>query len=74
MQMLDDCLNLGSKDNMTTLVVKFKAQTIGEGDGVMARRKQREEQLKRYEEASSQVDEGDAKDGSDEALGPHDES
>ena len=62
---------------MTTLVVKFKAQSIGEGGGVMARRQQREEQRKRYEEASSQVDEGEGKESTsdaNESLGPHDES
>ena len=39
--------------------------------------KQREEQRKRYEEASSQVDEGEGKEGTTDAvesLGPHDES
>jgi hypothetical protein len=37
------CLNKGSKDNMTALVVKMDAQKIGEGGGVMARRQKREE-------------------------------
>ena len=46
LQLLDACLRLGSKDNMTALVVQFKAQSIGEGGGVMARRKEREEQMK----------------------------
>jgi serine/threonine protein phosphatase PrpC len=39
---LDVCLRLGSKDNMTTLIVKFKAQQIGKGGGVLARRKKRD--------------------------------
>lgn len=34
---------MGSKDNMTTLIVKFRAQTVGEGGGVLARRQLREE-------------------------------
>jgi hypothetical protein len=33
---------MGSKDNMTTLLVKLPAQTIGDGGGVMARRQARE--------------------------------
>ena len=41
-QILDVCLRMGSKDNMTALVVKMDAQKIGEGGGVMARRQQRE--------------------------------
>jgi hypothetical protein len=36
------CLTLGSKDNMTALIIKFKAQTIGTGGGVAARRSKRE--------------------------------
>jgi hypothetical protein len=42
-QVLDTCLRLGSKDNMTALVVKFKAQAIGSGEGVLGRRKERED-------------------------------
>lgn len=42
-ELLDRCLQLGSKDNMTALVVKFPAQRIAEdGGGVMARREERE--------------------------------
>jgi hypothetical protein len=33
---------MGSKDNMTALVIKFDAQPIGTGGGVLARRQQRE--------------------------------
>ena len=40
--MLDQCLRMGSKDNMTTLIVKFPAQKIGEGGGVKGRRRSRE--------------------------------
>ena len=36
---------LGSKDNMTALVVKFPAQVIGEGGGVTERRIIRENTL-----------------------------
>jgi hypothetical protein len=45
LQLLDMCLRLGSKDNMTALVVKFKAQKIGEGGGVMARRVERDDRM-----------------------------
>jgi len=38
---LDICLRMGSKDNMTTLLVKFPAQTIGQGEGIAGRRKLR---------------------------------
>ena len=37
-QVLDLCLSMGSKDNMTTLVIKFPAQSVGTGGGVTARR------------------------------------
>ena len=43
---LDICLRRGSKDNMTILVVKLEAQTIGEGGGVAARRERREAEAK----------------------------
>lgn len=33
---------MGSKDNMTALVVKLAAQKIGEGGGVRARRQRRD--------------------------------
>ena len=42
-EVLDICLMLGSKDNMTALVLQFDAQKIGDGGGVLARRKMREE-------------------------------
>lgn len=41
-EVCDVCLGIGSKDNMTTLVVKLEAQTVGSGGGVAARRKTRE--------------------------------
>jgi len=37
----DQCLSIGSKDNMTAIVVKFEGQKIGNGGGVSARRAQR---------------------------------
>lgn len=37
-EVLDVCLRLGSKDNMTSLIVKLPALKIGEGGGVDARR------------------------------------
>lgn len=37
----DTCLSMGSKDNMTAIVVKFEGQKVGTGGGVTARRAQR---------------------------------
>ncbi|KDO34813.1 hypothetical protein SPRG_00874 [Saprolegnia parasitica CBS 223.65] len=42
-EMLDHCLQLGSRDNMSVIVVKFSGAKIGSGDGVMGLRKAREE-------------------------------
>lgn len=56
-ELLDTCLRLGSKDNMTALVIKFPAQKIGEGGGVEARRKEREEQEHQQQEHDSQTEE-----------------
>jgi len=33
---------MGSKDNMTALVIKLDAQKVGDGGGVLARRQQRD--------------------------------
>lgn len=33
---------MGSKDNMTAIVIKFEGQKIGQGGGVIARRKLRD--------------------------------
>ena len=33
---------MGSKDNMTALIIKLPAQKIGEGGGVLARRQLRD--------------------------------
>lgn len=55
-ELLDTCLRLGSKDNMTALVVKFQAQQVGSGGGVLARRKERGEHLEGEAEATSQPD------------------
>jgi hypothetical protein len=35
-------LYMGSKDNMTALIVKLSAQVIGQGGGVLGRRQQRD--------------------------------
>ena len=53
-EMCDLCLDLGSKDNMTTLVVKFPGQVIGEGGGVAARREKREAERAAQEKASNE--------------------
>uniref|UniRef100_A0A6U5HF47 protein-serine/threonine phosphatase n=1 Tax=Grammatophora oceanica TaxID=210454 RepID=A0A6U5HF47_9STRA len=37
-ELIDMCLRLGSKDNMTALIIRFPAQQIGEGEGVTGRR------------------------------------
>uniref|UniRef100_A0A7S3LGA8 protein-serine/threonine phosphatase n=1 Tax=Amphora coffeiformis TaxID=265554 RepID=A0A7S3LGA8_9STRA len=41
-EVCDCCLGIGSKDNMTTLVVKLESQKIGTGGGVQARRATRQ--------------------------------
>ena len=41
-EVCDCCLGIGSKDNMTTLVVKLESQKIGTGGGVKARRATRQ--------------------------------
>jgi hypothetical protein len=41
-QFCDVGLSMGSKDNMTVLIVKLPAQKIGEGGGVLARRQLRD--------------------------------
>jgi serine/threonine protein phosphatase PrpC len=40
-EVLDTCLKKGSRDNMTIIVAKFPAQSIGSGGGVAKRRSQR---------------------------------
>ena len=52
-QFCDVCLRMGSKDNMTALVVKMEAQKIGSGGGVMARRQLREAETGGEENPSS---------------------
>lgn len=42
-EILDVCLEKGSKDNMTALVIKMPAQVIGQGGGVAERRRLRME-------------------------------
>jgi len=53
-ELLDTCLRLGSKDNMTSLIVKLPALKIGEGGGVQARR-----QRLKVPEKTSGATEGD---------------
>jgi len=59
-ELLDTCLRLGSKDNMTAIVVKLPGQKTGVAataaaggntGGVMGRRRQREESLRAQQEA-----------------------
>jgi len=49
-EILDVCLEKGSKDNMTALLVKFPSQKIGEGSGVAERRRLRKEAKEKHEE------------------------
>mmetsp|Transcript_27985 Transcript_27985/g.32275 ORF Transcript_27985/g.32275 Transcript_27985/m.32275 type:complete len:769 (-) Transcript_27985:184-2490(-) len=51
-EVLDVCLEKGSKDNMTIIVVKFPGQSIGKGGGVTARRELR---MTRVDDESSSV-------------------
>jgi hypothetical protein len=44
---------------MTALVVKFKAQEVGDGGGVQARRKEREETMRGDEDGTSQAGDSD---------------
>ncbi len=57
---------------MTALVVKFKAQEVGTGGGVQARRKHREEDMKGGDDITSLV-EGEEKESSRDDNGRHDE-
>jgi len=49
-EVLDTCLNEGSKDNMTVMILKLPAQKIGKGGGVKARREERRKALQLLEE------------------------
>jgi len=40
-EVVDMCLSMGSKDNMTSIILRFPAQKIGEGGGVTSRRQKR---------------------------------
>jgi serine/threonine protein phosphatase PrpC len=42
-ELCDMCLKLGSKDNMTALIIRFPGQQHGQGGGVLARRQQRDD-------------------------------
>mmetsp|Transcript_44341 Transcript_44341/g.106813 ORF Transcript_44341/g.106813 Transcript_44341/m.106813 type:complete len:439 (-) Transcript_44341:86-1402(-) len=52
-EVLDRCLELRSKDNMTAVIVLFPLQNIGQGGGVAARREERAKQLE-AEQAQNQ--------------------
>ena len=52
-EVLDICLNHGSKDNMTVLIVKLEAQNVGAGRGVTARRELRQAAARAIEEERS---------------------
>ena len=47
-ELLDQCYTKGSLDNMTVILIKFPAQEIGRGGGVMKRRKQRKSNHSTY--------------------------
>lgn len=47
------CLQLGSKDNMTAMVIRMEAQQCGNGGGVQDRRKSRESESKAEDTVSS---------------------
>ena len=49
-EVLDQCLEKGSRDNMTTCIVLMAGHKVGEGGGVMARRETREAATKAEEE------------------------
>ena len=49
-KILDTCLIKKSKDNMTAMVIKMAAQTIGSGEGVIQRRRLREQERKANQE------------------------
>ncbi|CAJ1954127.1 unnamed protein product [Cylindrotheca closterium] len=54
-EVLDRCLELRSKDNMTAVIVLFPLQKIGEGGGVGARREERAKELEAEREQSKNV-------------------
>ncbi|KAF0682949.1 Aste57867_24962 [Aphanomyces stellatus] len=61
-EILDQCLILGSRDNMSVVLVKFAGAKIGRGNGVMGVRKEREEaaaEAKRQEERRRRLEQGE---------------
>jgi len=58
-ELLDTCLRLGSKDNMTSLIIRLPALKIGEGGGVEARRQQLKEAKGAQNEKTPATAEGD---------------
>mmetsp|Transcript_61177 Transcript_61177/g.71546 ORF Transcript_61177/g.71546 Transcript_61177/m.71546 type:complete len:495 (-) Transcript_61177:138-1622(-) len=69
-EMLDLCLFKGSKDNMTTLIVKFPACTIGDRSlgGVFARRAERERQVLEEKAAREAAQQGECNDSSNNHI------
>ncbi|RHY68729.1 hypothetical protein DYB34_009290 [Aphanomyces astaci] len=53
-EVLDHCLSLGSRDNMSIVVVKFPGARIGTGDGVAGLRKLREAEAAKAVELAAQ--------------------
>mmetsp|Transcript_2120 Transcript_2120/g.4984 ORF Transcript_2120/g.4984 Transcript_2120/m.4984 type:complete len:441 (+) Transcript_2120:136-1458(+) len=60
-ELLDLCLGMGSKDNMTALIVRFPAQKMGTGGGVMARRRARDNSAMEVEDAGGSGGDANAK-------------
>jgi serine/threonine protein phosphatase PrpC len=52
-EVLDECLEKGSRDNMTACVVLMKGAKFGEGGGVLERRAKREAEAKAKEDAEN---------------------
>lgn len=55
-EILDHCLELGSRDNMTASVIAFPGAKIGKGEGVAARRKIRLEKEKEEEQRKKSME------------------
>lgn len=66
-EVLDLCLQYGSKDNMTALILKFDAQKIGEGGGVLARRKKRDDEAEQNTTHQEEKNPGEVKTSSESA-------
>ncbi|KAG7363731.1 protein phosphatase 2C [Nitzschia inconspicua] len=62
-ELLDTCLDLGSKDNMTAIVVQLPGLQLHRGDGVMGRRRQRQPANAADDDDESQQEEDKVDDG-----------